>query len=159
LHDGVKSGKMDKYSQEKRSEVMRSVKSKDTDIELQLRRALWAKGLRYQKNYRGVRGKPDIAFPFLKIAVFCDSEFWHGYDWENRKNDFKSNREFWFRKIERNIERDKEITSQLQEKGWTVIRFWGREIHSNLESCVAAVYQCVQDKKVLKKARKSYDTD
>jgi len=150
---------MGKFSQEQRSKVMKSVKSKDTDIELTLRLALWAKGLRYRKNYRDVRGTPDIAFPSLKIAVFCDSEFWHGYDWENQKNDFKSNQAFWYRKIERNIERDKEITAQLQEEGWTVMRFWGKNIRCNLESCVAAVYQCVQDKKALKKARKSHDTD
>lgn len=77
-------------------------------------------------------GKPDICFKGLKIAVFCDSEFWHGYDWENRKNDFKSHQEFWIPKIERNIERDKEVTKALEDDGWTVLRFWGKDIKKNL---------------------------
>ena len=73
---------------------MRSVKNKDSKIELTLRKELWHRGLRYRKNVTGITGKPDIAFKGKKIAVFCDSEFWHGHDWENRKNDFKSNQEF-----------------------------------------------------------------
>ena len=114
---------------------MRAVKSKGSKIETLLMKELWSRGLRYRKNVSRIFGKPDIAFIGKKIAVFCDSEFWHGYNWEERKNDFKSNREFWIPKIERNIERDKIVRAKLEEDGWTVIRFWGTEIEKNLKEC------------------------
>ena len=118
---------------------MKSVKCKDTTIELLLRKELWRRGLRYRKNVRGIIGKPDIAFVSKKIAVFCDSEFWHGFDWENRKNDFKSNQSFWIPKIERNMQRDLEVTSALTAEGWLVIRFWGRDIKNNLDACAGEI--------------------
>ena len=126
---------------------MQHVKNKDSQIELKLRRALWQAGFRYRKNYRAVFGCPDIVFLRLKIAVFCDSEFWHGYDWENRKHDFKSNQEFWIAKIERNIARDKEVNEHLQAEGWTVLRFFGREIKNNLDECVKIIAATIADKK------------
>lgn len=125
-----------KKTPEQISYNMKSVKCKDTTIELLLRKELWRRGLRYRKNVRGIIGKPDIAFVSKKIAVFCDSEFWHGFDWENRKNDFKSNQSFWIPKIERNMQRDLEVTSALTAEGWLVIRFWGRDIKNNLDACV-----------------------
>ena len=96
---------------------MQAVKNKDSKIELMLRRALWSRGIRYRKNVKTVFGHPDIAFLGKKVAVFCDSEFWHGYNWENRKNDFKTNKDFWIPKIERNMKRDIEVTRQLTEDG------------------------------------------
>lgn len=114
---------------------MRQIKNKDSAIELALRKELWSRGLRYRKNVKSVYGKPDIAFIGKKIAVFCDSEFWHGYDWEKRKKDFKSHQEFWIPKIERNMERDCEVTERLQSEGWIVLRFWGKEIKKNLSAC------------------------
>lgn len=125
---------------------MKQVKSKDSQIEIILRRELWHRGLRYRKNVKNIFGKPDIAFTSKKVAVFCDSEFWHGYDWENRKNDIKSNREFWIAKIERNIQRDKEVTDTLKSEGWTVIRIWGNEIKKNLEHCVDIIEKAVKEK-------------
>ena len=107
---------------------MKQVKNKDSDIERILRKELWKRGVRYRKNVKDIYGKPDLAFKGRKIAVFCDSEFWHGYDWENRKSDFKSNRDFWIPKIERNMKRDKEVNEKLNSEGWYVIRFWGKEI-------------------------------
>ena len=118
---------------------MSRVKNKNSQIELLLRKALWEKGLRYRKNVKGVYGHPDIAFIGKKIAIFCDSEFWHGYDWENRKHDFKVRQEFWIPKIERNIERDKEVNEKLEQDGWTVLRFWGKEIKKNLDQCVEII--------------------
>ena len=118
---------------------MQQVKNKDSKIELILRKALWDKGFRYRKNVKTIYGHPDIAFIGRKIAIFCDSEFWHGYDWQNRKKDFKVRQDFWIPKIERNIERDKEVTEKLQQEGWTVLRFWGQEIKKNLEYCVSVV--------------------
>lgn len=126
---------MSKKTKEQISFNMRQVKNKDSDIEIMLRKELWSRGLRYQKNVNGIIGKPDIVFKGKKVAIFCDSEFWHGYDWENQKKDFKSNKEFWITKIERNIERDEEVNAQLKKIGWKVLRFWGRDIKKNCKEC------------------------
>ena len=107
---------------------MQSVKSKGSKIESLLAKALWTKGLRYRKNDKSVFGKPDFTFKKYKVAVFCDSEFWHGKDWEIKKFEHKSNIKFWHQKIERNIQRDKEVNEELLKNGWQVIRFWGKEI-------------------------------
>ena len=114
---------------------MSRIKCKDTAIEVLLRKELWQRGLRYRKNSKKVFGKPDIVFISKKIAVFCDSEFWHGYDWENRKHDFKKNQDFWIPKIERNIQRDCEVNEHLQSEGWLVLRFWGKDLKKNLSAC------------------------
>ena len=126
---------MDKHTPEQRRKNMRAVKNKDSQIELLLRKELWNRGLHYRKNVNRIYGKPDIAFIGKKIAVFCDSEFWHGYNWEERKKDFKSHQEFWIPKIERNMHRDKEVTERLQSEGWTVLRFWGNDIKKNVSRC------------------------
>ena len=122
-------------TQEQISYNMRQVRNKDSAIELALRKELWSRGLHYRKNVKSVYGKPDIAFIGKKIAVFCDSEFWHGYNWEERKKDFKSHQEFWIPKIERNMERDVEVTVKLESEGWTVLRFWGKEIKYDVVAC------------------------
>lgn len=125
---------------------MQRIKNKDSDIEQLLRRSLWKRGLRYRKNVKSVFGHPDIVFIGKKVAVFCDSEFWHGYDWERRKNDFKVRRDFWIPKIERNIERDKEVTRKLEQDGWLVLRFWGKEIKKNSEQCAELIEKAVQSR-------------
>ncbi len=114
---------------------LQAVKSKDTKIELLLRKELWKRGLRYRKNVKTIFGHPDIAFIGYKVVVFCDSEFWHGYDWEKQQSRIKSNREFWIPKIERNIARDKEVNEYLVSHGWKVIRFWGKQIQNNVAGC------------------------
>jgi DNA mismatch endonuclease (patch repair protein) len=124
-----------KKTKEQISYNMRQVKNKDSKIEVLLRKELWSRGLRYRKNVNRIYGKPDIVFIGKKIAVFCDSEFWHGYNWEERKKDFKSHQEFWIPKIERNMERDAEVTAKLESEGWTVLRFWGNEIKKNVSAC------------------------
>jgi DNA mismatch endonuclease (patch repair protein) len=139
---------MDKLTPEQRKKNMQHVKSKDSQIELMLRRALWQNGLRYRKNVRSVFGCPDIVFLKLKIAVFCDSEFWHGYDWENRKHDFKSHQDFWIPKIERNMARDREVNEKLIADGWIVLRFFGKEIKKNLDNCVQKVVSAVKKRKM-----------
>lgn len=127
---------------------MRHNKSKDTKPELLLRKALWKRGLRYRKNYKGVCGKPDIVFLKARIAVFVDGKMWHGYDWEHQKNDFKSHREFWISKIESNIERDKKVTKELTVQGWHVIRFWDFEIIKDLARCIDLIEKVYFDKVV-----------
>ena len=137
---------MDKHTPEQRRKNMQAVKSKASQIELLLRKELWARGLRYRKNVNRIYGKPDIVFIGKKVAVFCDSEFWHGYNWEERKKDFKSHQEFWIPKIERNMERDAEVTARLESEGWTVIRFWGNEIKKNTAQCADIIEKAVHSK-------------
>lgn len=133
-----------KKTKEQISFNMKQVKNKDSKIEIALRKELWSRGLRYQKNVTSIFGKPDLVFKGKKVAVFCDSEFWHGYNWEERKKDFKSHQEFWIPKIERNMERDKEVTEELQKQGWTVLRFWGKEIKKNAGGCADTIEKAVR---------------
>lgn len=126
---------------------MRHNKSKDTKLELLLRKELWKRGLRYRKNYKGVCGKPDIVFLKAKIAVFVDGKMWHGYNWEHQKNDFKSHREFWIPKIEQNIERDSIVNKTLTEQGWQVLRFWDFEIKKDLFTCANQIEQTYRNKR------------
>lgn len=125
---------------------MSRVRCKDTKIEVTLRKELWSRGLRYRKNVKNIEGKPDIAFIGKKVAVFCDSEFWHGYDWEHRKDDIKTRREFWIPKIERNIQRDLEVNRLLEEQGWIVLRFWGKEIQKDLVGCADRIEKVVRER-------------
>ncbi|MGI6260401.1 MAG: very short patch repair endonuclease [Acutalibacteraceae bacterium] len=137
---------MDRHTPEQRHKNMKAVKNKDSEIELLLRRALWNKGVRYRKNVKTVFGHPDIAFIRKKVAVFCDSEFWHGYDWEHKNREIKSNRDFWIPKIERNIERDKEVNKYLEEQGWIVLRFWGKDIKKNTEACADQIVRILEER-------------
>lgn len=132
---------MDNHTPEQRHKNMQAVKNKDSKIELLLRKELWLRGLRYRKNSAKVFGHPDIVFIGKKIAVFCDSEFWHGYDWENKKKHFKSNQNFWIPKIERNMQRDLEVTKRLTEEGWIVLRFWGEEIKQDPAACATRIVE------------------
>lgn len=126
---------------------MKRVKGKDSQIELILRRELWKRGIRYRKNVSTILGKPDIAFLRKKVAVFCDSEFWHGYDWEHHRNDIKSHQDFWIPKIEKNIERDKIVSSQLMQEGWVVLRFWGNDIKKNPSGCADIIEDVLRNRK------------
>lgn len=135
---------MDNHTKEQRRKNMQAVKNKDSQIEILLRKELWRRGLRYQKNSKKVFGKPDIVFLGKQIAVFCDSEFWHGYDWENKQKEIKSRREFWIPKIERNIQRDVEVTRLLESEGWTVLRFWGNDIKKDLNKCADKIEEIVR---------------
>jgi len=144
---------MDKHTPEQRRRNMQAVKNKDSQIEIALRHALFLKGYRYRKNYAKVAGKPDIVFTKEKIAIFCDSEFWHGHDWENRKTDFKSRRDFWIPKIERNMERDREINRQLDAEGYIVLRFWGKRIKKELDDVVAEIEQAIFEQRGIKPGR------
>lgn len=122
-----------------RSEIMSKVKSKNTNIEILLRQALWKKGFRYRKNYNKLMGTPDIVFLKAKLAIFCDSEFWHGKYFLEGKSIPKTNTKFWVEKIERNIVRDKDIDIQLYNMGWKVLHFWGNDIKNNLNKCVKEI--------------------
>lgn len=118
---------------------MQAIKSTGTKDEVRLARALWNLGYRYRKNNKKVFGRPDITFAKYKLAIFIDSEFFHGKDWETQQLRIKSNREYWIPKIERNIQRDQEVNAFLISENWTVLRFWSKEIQKNLEVCVAKI--------------------
>lgn len=137
----------DNLTPEQRRKNMQAIKCRDTSIELALRKALWKKGIRYRKNYKLLIGKPDIVITKYKIAVFCDSDYWHGYDWENRSRRIKSNRDYWIPKIERNMERDKEVNESLERDGWLVLRFWEWQIRRQLDECVAEILSAVESRR------------
>lgn len=128
---------------------MQAVKSKGSKIEIALAKSLWARGHRYRKNDRTVCGKPDLTFKRIKLAIFVDSEFWHGKNWSIRKHDHKTNKRYWFKKIERNIQRDKEVNKILAKYGWKVLRFWGNDIEKKLRTCVVKIEQAINDRKAI----------
>ncbi|MGO3183994.1 MAG: very short patch repair endonuclease [Aequorivita sp.] len=124
------------YTTKKRSKIMSKIRGKNTKAELLLRRALWKKGVRYRVDSKKLPGKPDVSIQKYKLAIFIDGELWHGYNWQERKDNIKSNRGFWIPKIERNMQRDREVNRQLQEMNYTVFRFWTKEINTNLDKCI-----------------------
>jgi DNA mismatch endonuclease (patch repair protein) len=141
---------LDRLTKEQRHKNMQNIRSKDTSIELRLRKALWHRGYRYRKNYVGLPGTPDIVLTKYKIAIFCDSEFFHGKDWEVLRPQLErgSNPDFWVNKISKNLERDDEINKALQCRGWTVIRFWGKEIMNNTDECINVIEEAIFDEMV-----------
>ena len=135
---------------EKRHRTMSHIKSKDTKIEVLFRKALWHKGYRFRKNYSGLPGKPDIVLTKYKIAIFCDSEFFHGRDWDDLLQKLRkgNNANYWETKIKRNIDRDEEINKSLRAMGWTVLRFWGKEIERNIDDCLKSIEEAIMDQKM-----------
>lgn len=140
---------MDRHTSEQRSKNMSAIKSKGTKDEVRLAKALWHLGYRYRKNNKTVFGKPDITFKKHKLAIFVDSEFFHGKDWETEKHRIKSNQEFWHKKIERNIERDKEVNQYLFLNDWIVLRFWSKEVKNNLVNCIEEIEKVISLKNKL----------
>lgn len=138
---------MDVLNAEQRHKCMSRIKSKDTSIEVSLRRALWKKGYRYRKNYDELPGKPDIVLTKYKIVIFCDGELFHGKNWEVLKPKLLkgNNPDFWVKKIERNMKRDDENDKKLLFLGWTVIHFWGNDILRNTDQCVRVIEEAIFD--------------
>lgn len=141
---------MDNLTAEQRRKNMRHIKSKDTSIEVKLRKELWNRGYRYRKNVSNLPGKPDIVLTKYKIAIFCDSEFFHGKDWEVLKPRLEksNNADYWVKKISRNMERDNEINKKLLFMGWTVIRFWGKDILKNIDDCISVIEDVIWEQKM-----------
>ena len=123
------------------SYTMSRIRGKDTSIEVTLRKALYERGCRYRCNSKYIFGHPDISFKGVKVVVFCDSEFWHGKDFEENEKKIQSNREYWIPKIKRNIERDKEVNEKLTKEGYLIFRFWGGEIQKSLDKCVTKILE------------------
>ena len=135
----------DVLTKAQRSKNMKHIKASNTKIEQLLRKALWNHGYRYRKNYGNLPGRPDIVITKYKIAIFCDGEFFHGKDWEDLQEKLKSsdNGGFWIKKISRNIEHDNEVNKALSCLGYTVIRFWGKDIKKNIDTCLKTVDEAV----------------
>lgn len=126
--------------------IMSAVKSKNTKPELELRRAIWARGLRFRVNVKSLPGKPDIVFTKAKVAVFCDGDFWHGHNWAIRglaslDEELERYTPFWREKIQGNIRRDLENTANLEAAGWVVIRIWESEIRADVSKCAEIVVE------------------
>ncbi|MCE1166088.1 MAG: very short patch repair endonuclease [Bacteroidetes bacterium] len=138
---------MDKLTKEQRKKNMQAVKSTGSKIEIKLSKAIWNLGYIYRKNDKSVFGKPDITLKRFKIAIFVDSEFWHGKNWKVRKFDHKTNKEFWLKKIEGNINRDKVVNRKLRTDGWKVLRFWGKDINKNLKKCLNKIEKVINEAK------------
>lgn len=138
---------MDVLTKEQRRRNMQAIRNKNTKMEIVLGKALWVKGYRYRKNDRTVFGKPDITFKKLKIALFVDSEFFHGKDWVNSKKRIKTNRKFWWNKIETNIKRDIEVNKRLKKEGWKILRFWSKDLEKNLLNCTRKIEQTIYNRK------------
>lgn len=135
---------------EKTRKNMQRIRNKDTSIEILLRKRLWHDGYRYRKNYKELPGSPDIAITKLKIAVFCDSEFFHGKDWDKLKARLErgKNPQYWIRHIEENMERDRRVEQELSSLDWTVLRFWGKDIKKDMEGCIQAIEEIAFDKMI-----------
>ena len=138
---------MDNHTPEQRKKNMQAIKSKDTEIEIILRKELWSRGYRYRKNYKKLIGKPDIALIKYKIVIFCDSEFWHGKNYKESTDRIGTNSEYWKQKIKRNMERDQEVNEKLVADGWTVLRFWEKEIRKEFDSCICKIEEAIQNSK------------
>lgn len=125
------------------SDTAKKIKSKNSKIERILAKAMWSIGLRYRKHCKDIFGTPDFCFIGKKVAVFCDSEFWHGKKFVNGEQ-FKKNVDSWEEKIRYNIKRDETVNERLQSDGWIVLRFWGKEIEKNIDGCIEKVEQAVK---------------
>ncbi len=132
------------YTTKGRSELMAKIKGVNTKPELKLRKALWGMGFRYRKNVKKLPGSPDLVFYKFKLAIFVDGEFWHGYNWEEKRGKIKSNRDFWIPKIERNMQRDRQNRRKLENEGWVVLRFWEQEIYKDFDNCIIKICSYLQ---------------
>lgn len=131
---------MDVLTKEQRHKSMSHIRSKDTKPEILLRKALWHHGFRYRKNYRVLPGTPDVALTRYHIAIFVDGDFWHakGHQ-DNPGEQIATNKEYWQKKLARNVERDRAVEEELTEMGWLVLRFWESDIKKNLQQCIDIV--------------------
>ncbi len=127
----------DVFTKKKRSEIMskiRSVSGLEKAFAKSLSEAIYPKGIRYRLNYKKAPGRPDIAFISRKLAIFIDGDFWHGFRyplWRGRLNTG-----FWYKKIERNRERDKICHRKLRHMGWKVMRVWEHQLSRDFDRTI-----------------------
>lgn len=131
---------MDVLTQEQRHKNMSHIRGKNTKPEILLRKALWHRGLRYRKKYKMLPGSPDIVITRYHIVVFVDGDFWHAKGHQECPGEqIESNKDFWQKKLKRNVERDKEVNDTLTDMGWLVLRFWESDIKKDLQKCVDTI--------------------
>lgn len=128
---------MDKFTKKKRSEIMSSIRAKDTRIEKIIFKELKKRRIYFQKYYAKAIGNPDIALPKKKKAVFIDGDFWHGYQFSKLKE--RLPKKYWLAKIEQNIKRDKSNRIKLRKAGWKILRVWEHEINKNLQKVISKI--------------------
>lgn len=128
---------------------MGKIRAKNTKAEVRLATTLWRRGNRYRKHDKSIFGTPDITFKKYRIAIFVDSEFFHGKNWDIEEKRPKSNSEFWKKKIERNMQRDCEVNDYLAKHGWTVLRFWSEDIRKNVYKIVNTIESKITERKNL----------
>lgn len=129
------------YTTQELSQHMSKIKSLNSKPEVKIAKTLWSLGLRYRKNVKAFPGKPDIVFRKFMLIIFIDGDFWHGYNWNIKKNKLKSNRAYWIPKIERNIQRDMEQVIKLENMGFKVLRFWEHDVNKNFEICIRKIIE------------------
>lgn len=143
---------MSRYTDEQTHHIMSSVHSKKHKYRGRTAKGIMAAGLSIPKKCENLAWKPDIVFTKYKLAIFCDSEFWHGKDWEvlRPKLSRGKNPDFWVKKIERNRQRDVDEERSLRAMGYTVLRFWGKDILSRPEECVQIIVDTLFEIKMQK---------
>jgi DNA mismatch endonuclease (patch repair protein) len=135
------------YTTSARSQLMAKIRATNTKPEIALRKALWAFNIRYRINDKSLPGKPDVAIKKYRLAIFIDGEFWHGHNWEDKRAKIKTNTAYWIPKIERNMQRDAQATHELEAAGYTVFRFWEKQVKKDLEGCVAEITDYLKNTK------------
>lgn len=128
------------------SRRMSRVRLKRGRGETALAKLLWHKGYRYRLNDRRLPGSPDIALIRQRVAVFVDGEFWHGKDWDRRRQRLKRNRDYWIEKIEENMARDMRVDRQLLALEWTPIHFWSKDAERQPERCVECIEELILER-------------
>lgn len=124
---------------------MAAVRGKHTTPEVVLRKALYAAGVRgWRCHYKRAAGRPDLAWPGRRVAVFVDGAFWHGHPSRHRPG--RSGR-FWDEKIARNVERDRQVDAELRERGWAVLRLWDFEVEKETDRAVARVQDFLEEQR------------
>jgi len=128
---------MDNLTPEQRRKNMQNIRSEGTRPELLIAKELRRRKIYFAKNVKTIIGKPDFVFRRKRVAVFVDSDFWHG----NRTRCImpKSNCGYWEEKIARNRQRDRQVTRTLKKDGWTVIRLWEKDIRRNLDKSIKKI--------------------
>ena len=133
--------------------TMSHIRGSKTGIEMKLRRELYKRGYRYRANSGKVFGHPDIVFPRIKLAIFADSEFWHGYNFDVASKNIKSHTDYWIPKIKRNIERDKEVNEELTREGYTILRYWGFEIEKDFDRVIDEISRTIDELESIERMR------
>ncbi|PUA34707.1 very short patch repair endonuclease [Paenibacillus elgii] len=136
---------VDNVSKDKRSQTMKAVKSHSTSIENKVMKAIWKRGIRYRKNVKDLKGKPDIAIKKYRCVIFIDSCFWHGCPEHCRIP--QTNVEYWLKKISRNKERDRQVNEYYEREEWNILRVWEHEISKDLEKTILKIFTFIEASK------------